>query len=443
MLYESPHVRVEAADGVATLWLEFPGRPVNALTPARLAELDRALAAASADPHLEVLVIRSGRPAGFCGGHDAGALAGLATEDAQTTFAVAGQRVLSRFADAELVTLAFVEGPCLGPGLELALACDYRLAVAGPNSWVGFPDAARGLPPCWGGATRLTRLVGRRSEGLFGGAILTAREAVRVGLFDDAFCARRATIELRTFLDRLQARPRKRRPGWLRWGASVAASLAAERTAFRAALRSSAVSDALTTDRRRAAPETVNPIPPFPELVGLVGTDDRTARLAVEVALRGTAAAVATGSDSGSSQMSNALARALAEAVRRGRATPLEAEQARGRIRVQAGAECAAAAGWAVAVDPAGPALAFVEHRLRPRAVLAVPADGLAKLARHAARPGRVVGLDFAAEDRAMLTGHPDATTDALAAVAAWVERLGFVPAVGPEIAPGTARRAA
>ncbi|HET6576237.1 MAG TPA: enoyl-CoA hydratase/isomerase family protein [Fimbriiglobus sp.] len=298
MLHESPHVRVEAADGVATLWLEFPGSPVNALTPARLADITRGLSAAMASPHIEVLVIRSGRPAGFCGGHDPN----LTDEPDPTAFAVAGQRALGRLAAADVVTVAFVEGPCLGPGLELALACDYRLAVAGPDSWVGFPDAARGMPPCWGGATWLRRLLGRRAYAILTGRVLTAREARGVGLFDDAFCARRAKVELRTFLDRLQHQPRKRRESWLRWlRPTVAEGLAAERAAFREALRS----------------------PPAPKPVG---ADDPIAR-AVEVALRGTAVMVAAGSD-------NAVSRALAEAVRRGRVTPLEAEQARGRIRV-------------------------------------------------------------------------------------------------------------
>lgn len=331
MLYESPHVRVEAADGVATLWLEFPGSPVNALTPARLAEIDRGLTAATTSPHVEVLVIRSGRPAGFCGGHDPDWLADLTTEDARAAFAVSGQRALNRLAAVEVVTAAFVEGPCLGPGLELALACDYRLAAAGPDSWVGFPDAARGLPPCWGGATRLRRRVGRRANAILAGDTLTAREAQRIGLLDDAFSARRAKIELRRFLDRLQRRPRKRRDGWLRWSRpSVAEGLATERIAFREALRSRAMLEVVAADRQHT------PAPPYPKLVELMGCDEQTAVLAVEMALREMSVAIVTRSDSELSQVSDALTRTLAGAVRRGRATPLEAEQGRGRIRVEA-----------------------------------------------------------------------------------------------------------
>lgn len=305
MLYESPHVRVEAADGVATLWLEFPGSPVNALTPARLAEIDRGLSAAEASPHVVVLVIRSGRPAGFCGGNDPERLAELTTEDARSAFAVTGQRFLNRLAAAEMATVAFVEGPCLGPGLELALACDYRLAVAGPDSWVGFPDAARGLPSCWGGPTRLGRRLGRRADAILAGEVLTAREALWFRVFDDAFCARRAKIELRTFLDRLLRRPMKRRGGWFRWGRpSIAAGLSVERTVFREALRT--------------------PVRPFPK----PAANDHQINRAVEDALRGTAAIVAAESD-------RVVLRMLAEAVRRGRVTPLEAEQARARIRVE------------------------------------------------------------------------------------------------------------
>jgi enoyl-CoA hydratase/carnithine racemase len=305
MLYESPHVRVEAADGVATLWLEFAGPPVNALTPSRLADIDRGLSAATANPHVEILVLRSGRPAGFCGGHDPESLADLTTEDARAAFALAGQQALNRLAAADVATVAFVEGPCLGPGLELALACDYRLAVAEPDSWVGFPDTARGVPPCWGGVTRLTRLLGRRANGLLAGDTLTAREARGIGLFDDAFSARRAKVELRSFLDRLQRKPRKRREGWLRWGRPpLAVGLAAERAAFRVALRSA--------------------IPPLPKPAAAC---DPIAR-AVEAALRGTAVTVPAGSD-------GAVSRLLAEALRRGRVTPLEAEQTRGRIRVE------------------------------------------------------------------------------------------------------------
>lgn len=299
MLYESPRLRVPADDGIAAVWLGFPGSPVNALCARRVAELGRALDAALADPHLEVIVIRSDLPAGFCGGYVPGTLAGLIDDEDATAFSRAGQRVCEQLAAAEPVTVAFLEGPCVGPGLELALACDYRLAVAGPESWFGFPDARTGLPPCWGGATRTRQLVGNGKAAalLDGTKIPTAREACRLGLIDDAFSRRRGKIELQTWLDRLQGKPTKPRRPEL--------SFADERTAFRRAVRT------VPVERRASIPFVPEPRTP--------------AETAVEAALRG-------GESTLPAAAAVEVARLLDEAVRHGRATPLEADHARGRI---------------------------------------------------------------------------------------------------------------
>jgi enoyl-CoA hydratase/carnithine racemase len=201
MLFESPHVRVTAEYGVGTLWLGFPGLPVNALDGTRLRELDRALAAVEPNPFLHTLVVRSAKPAGFCAG-----LHPSAAEVADRIgLAKLGQVVFARLATLPFTTVAFVEGPCLGVGFELALACDHRLCVATPNTLLGFPERAA----YFGGTNRVFRLAGRRGLVLIGsGEVLSGREACDWGLVDRAFCARRAKIELRTFLDGLERSPR-------------------------------------------------------------------------------------------------------------------------------------------------------------------------------------------------------------------------------------------
>jgi len=386
MLYESPHIRVEADDGIATLWLEFPGTPVNALSPERLAEFGRALVAVEKNPHIEILVIRSGMPAGFCG---AGSVSdGLSDEDA-ALFSLTGQRVLNRLAAASPVTVAFLEGPCLGPGLELALACDYRLAVTGPDAWLGFPTV-----PCWGGSARAPHL--RVGE------LLTAREAQRIGLVDDAFCARRAKIELRTFLDRLQMRPRKR------WVRNLDEALVAERKAWRTLYCSWHTPCADVGTLR--VPTTM------PELVGVVGYD----ALAVEVALRGGRAAICAAND-------NVVSLALAEAVRRGRATPLEAEQTRTRITVAPGTEHLANASWVVAnTPPDGPLL--------PRAIVCVPSAHVAATLRRVDRPTQILGLDGLGTPYSVLRTHAGNSDATIATVAAWLGRLGVTVSVAPAL---------
>src|SRR3954463_5015275 len=101
------HVRVTTEYGTATVWLDFPGDPVNALDRARLAELDAALAAVAADPFTNIVVLRSARPAGFCAGLAPAADASLTPPADRAAFAAFGQRVADRLADLPQTTVAF------------------------------------------------------------------------------------------------------------------------------------------------------------------------------------------------------------------------------------------------------------------------------------------------------------------------------------------------
>ena len=400
MLYESRSVCVSAADGVATLSFRFRGPPINPLDAERLADIGRGIDAALVNPFVEALVIRSTNPAGFCGGFDPDALRGLETDSAAAAFASVGQRVLNRLAESPVVSVAFVEGPCLGPGLDLALACDYRLAVAGPDSWVGFGD----LPTCWGGRTRARRRLGTER--------LTAREAVKLGLFDRACCERRGKIELRALLDRQQRAPRKRHGRH-----DLGVGLADERRAFRASMR-----DGLDLPVSRVPEETLNPVPPL-SAVGLIGTGERVGWLAAELAVRGVTVRWVGGTSP------EAVFR---PGLARGRITPLEADHAAKRISTHPDAEAVGRVEF-VYVDPdSDTAAGFVERDLPPRAILAVPPAALNRVVHLAVRPGRVIGLEFAGE-QAVVRSHADATADTRAAVCQWFEGIGCRPVVTRE----------
>ena len=235
MLFESAHVRITAEYGVGTLWLGFPGEPVNALDALRLKELDSALAAIESDLFLNVLVVRSAKPAGFC----AGLRPSVAEITDRAAFAGLGQRVLSRLAALPFTTLALIDGPCLGAGLELALACDHRLGVATPTTHIGFPNRFA----CFGGGQRVRKRLGRRADAFIqSGRTLSGREARDLGLVDRAFCSRRAKIELRTFLDELERAPRV--PDRIH----DETGFAAERRAFAALPSSGGATGSLPTD---------------------------------------------------------------------------------------------------------------------------------------------------------------------------------------------------
>jgi enoyl-CoA hydratase len=420
MVFESANVRVTAEHGTATLWLGFPGEPANALDLARLRELDAALRFLSAHPP-NVLVVRSALPRGFCAGLHPHTLASLTHPTERAAFAWYGQQVFDRLARLDAASVAVIDGPCLGAGLELALACDYRLCVARPTTHIGFPDRFA----CFGGSARLREL-NRRADLLATGETLSGREARALGLVDVACCERRAKIELRSFLDRLEARPVKPRR------ATDLAGLAAERRAF-AARADLTPRPASLQGKGEQAPLRFGeglgrglPLPPFPDVVGILGDDPNAARLAAEVALRG-GSVVMCGNRAG-------VFAGIDTALARGFVTPLEAEQTRARVRVSDTLR---------EFDRAG--LVFVAPGLdhfrlaavvRTRAVVCVLSAGESRPAPRPPLPfpfpRRLVRVSFCEKNR--LAVFPDWATDpdTCATLAAWLRPFGLASVVFP-----------
>jgi enoyl-CoA hydratase/carnithine racemase len=412
MLHQSRHLRVTAEHGTATLWLGFPGDPPNPLDAARLRELDAAVAAVAAARAVRVLVVRSANPAGFCGGLAPAAVASLRTPADRAAFAWHGQQVLDRLARLDAATVAVIDGPCLGAGLELALACDYRVCVARPTTHLGFPDRFA----CLGGSARLKRIGRRAADLAASGRTLSGREARALGLVDVACCERRGKIELRTFLDRLEDRPAKR------WPPDSLPGLAAERAAFAAA--GGGVVGLRGGEKTSTTPPPHHPTtpPPLPDVVGLIGDDPDLARVVAEAVLRGGSAVACD--DRG------AVFAGIDAARARGFVTPLEAEQARGRVR-------------ATDFARAGLVLVSAGHDPRPVAAVVRPRTVVCVSSSSPSVPHhrRTVHLAFDGEDRATLTPGPWADADTPAVLAAWLRSLGVaatVAAAAPTIPPWT-----
>src|SRR6185436_10509736 len=92
-----------------------------------------------------------------------------------------------RLAHVGYPTLALVKGFCLGGGLELALACRYRVVVDEPGTRLGLPEVMLGIVPGWGGIKRLPRLTGAPAalDLLLTGKTVDARKAKRLGIADE------------------------------------------------------------------------------------------------------------------------------------------------------------------------------------------------------------------------------------------------------------------
>jgi enoyl-CoA hydratase/carnithine racemase len=165
-------------DGVEILILKNP--PVNALTTALLAELDRHLSEIEADPKLRAVIL-TGDGQYFSAGAD---LKEMATLDLSSAPGVVrrGHALFARLAALRVPVVAAINGLALGGGLELALSADLR--VAGDSAKLGAPEVNYGLMPAYGGTQRLPRTVGlsRAKELIFTGAMIPASEALRIGL---------------------------------------------------------------------------------------------------------------------------------------------------------------------------------------------------------------------------------------------------------------------
>jgi enoyl-CoA hydratase len=159
--------------------------PVNAIDAALLARLDALLGDAEADDTVSVLHLRSAQKV-FCAGADLAlmraCMQGSAGAEAMVDVVRDMQRVFSRIERAPFVTLAEISGPALGGGLELALACDLR--VAADEAKLALPEVGLGLLPAAGGTQRLTALCGpavaRRM--ILGGETIDGAEALRLGV---------------------------------------------------------------------------------------------------------------------------------------------------------------------------------------------------------------------------------------------------------------------
>jgi 3-hydroxyacyl-CoA dehydrogenase/enoyl-CoA hydratase/3-hydroxybutyryl-CoA epimerase len=143
-------------DDIAWLVLDKPGASANTLSEDVLAELNDVLASLERGLPRGV-VLRSAKPAGFIAGADINEFGGMTDTAAVEARLTQAHAVVDRLDRLGAPTVAVIHGYCLGGGLEIALACDYRIAVE--EARLGFPEVMLGLHPGLGGTVRLPRLI--------------------------------------------------------------------------------------------------------------------------------------------------------------------------------------------------------------------------------------------------------------------------------------------
>jgi len=184
---EFKNLRLDKRPPLAVVTIDRP-KVLNALNAETFSELSEAFEGLAADPAIHVILIAGAGDRAFVAGADIRELVSLTPEEGRS-YALRGQGVFRRIETLGKPVIACIQGFALGGGCELAMACTLRLAA--DDARLGQPEVKLGLMPGYGGSQRLARLVGR-SEGLkllLTGAIIDAREALRIGLVDEVLPA--------------------------------------------------------------------------------------------------------------------------------------------------------------------------------------------------------------------------------------------------------------
>jgi enoyl-CoA hydratase len=171
---------VERSGAVATVVLHDP--PHNRLSIAMVDRLEEVIPELGGDPELRALVIIGAGDRTFSVGADIREFGKAATEMGMRAFIDQRLRVLSSIENLPKPVVCAIRGPCVGGGLELALACHFRIAAEGAR--IGLPEIELGIVPAWSGTQRLTRTVGRAHalDLMLRARKIGAEEAHRIGL---------------------------------------------------------------------------------------------------------------------------------------------------------------------------------------------------------------------------------------------------------------------
>jgi len=168
---------------IARLHFERADKPVNVLDETCMMQLEAHLAELEAQPP-ETLVLESGNSGCFIAGADLDLIAAVSDAAEAARLAERGQSLCRRIEVLPSVSIALVHGACMGGGLELALACDYIVAVDDKRTQLALPEIKIGIHPGFGGCVRLPKRVGwmQAVEMILTGRAIDAKRARRIGL---------------------------------------------------------------------------------------------------------------------------------------------------------------------------------------------------------------------------------------------------------------------
>ena len=202
LTYETLLVNQDATTHVATIMINRPDR-LNTLSPQVFEELDRALSALGGDDAVRCVILTGAGDRSFSAGADLTSFGDISKAFKVWRFSRRSEEVVGHLANFPKPTIAAINGHCFGGGLEIALACDFRIAAS--RAKLGQTEVNLGLVPGAGGSQRLVRVLGqaKAKELVFLGSRLTADEAATIGLVTKTVPNEAFAAEVRAFAEKL------------------------------------------------------------------------------------------------------------------------------------------------------------------------------------------------------------------------------------------------
>jgi len=174
-------------DGVAIVTMDVVGESMNTLKVEFAEQIENVLQQINADKSIKGVVVISGKRNSFVAGADISMLAACQSAEDAESIAAGGQAMFQRIEDMPQTFVAAIHGPALGGGLELALACHYRVCSDSDKTQLGLPEVQLGLLPGSGGTQRLPKLISvqQAMKMMLTGASVRAKQALKYGIVDD------------------------------------------------------------------------------------------------------------------------------------------------------------------------------------------------------------------------------------------------------------------
>ncbi|MDT0594714.1 fatty acid oxidation complex subunit alpha FadJ [Glaciecola petra] len=174
-------------DGIAILTMDVPGESMNTLRADFGEEVNTILDQIESDDDIKGVVVCSGKKDSFVAGADVSMLAACDSALEAEQLSLQGHKLFARMVNIPKTFVAAIHGPALGGGLELALACDYRVCSDSPKTQLGLPEVQLGLLPGSSGTQKLPALIGiqQAMKMMLTGSPVRAKQAKKYGIVDD------------------------------------------------------------------------------------------------------------------------------------------------------------------------------------------------------------------------------------------------------------------